>query len=146
MPHLTRPLSKEGCEVTLFVNVSIPRRQALQAAGLPIPLFVAVPALIDTGASCTAIDADSLTPLGLVATGISHVITPSTGGQPAPMPQYDVVLGLDHPSSPLLIEVPPIIAIPNFTHGNIRALIGRDVLGSCLFIYNGPEGNFTIAF
>ena len=147
MPHLTLALTAQGCAVTLFVNVSAERRAALQAAGQSLPPFVQITALIDTGASCTAIDADQLSPLALAPTGIAHVHTPSTSGQAAPMPQYDVTLGITHPSgNNLIIETVPIIAIPKFQRAGISALVGRDVLASCLFIYNGAEKNFTLAF
>jgi hypothetical protein len=147
MPHLTLPLTAQGCAVTLFVNVSAERRAALRAAGQPIPLFVQITALIDTGASCTAIDADQLLPLALTPTGIAYVHTPSTSGKAAQMPQFDVTLGITHPSgNNLSIETVPIIAIPNFQRGGISALVGRDVLAGCLFIYNGTENSFTLGF
>src|SRR6185295_12961783 len=136
-----------GCAVTLFVNVSAERRAALQAAGQPIPSFVQITALIDTGASCTAIDAEQLLPLALTPTGVAHVHTPSTSGQAAQMPQYDVTLGITHPSgNNLIIETVPIIAIPRFQRGGISALVGRDVLASCLLVYNGTEKTFTLGF
>jgi len=87
-----------------------------------------------------------LSSLGMTPTGMTHVHTPSTGGQAAAMPQYDVMLAIDHPSGPLLVDAVPIIAVPNFTLGGVRALIGRDVLSRCLFIFNGTAKNFTLAF
>ncbi len=63
------------------------------------------------------------------------------------MPQFDVTLGITHPSgNNLIIETVPIIAIPNFQRAGISALVGRDVLANCLFIYNGTEKSFTLGF
>ena len=110
--------------------------------------FVAVGGLIDTGASCTAIDADLLAPLGMTPTGVTQMLTPSSGGKPVDVPQFDVMVGITHPSGdPLLIDTVPIIAIHKFgKSGGIAALIGRDILARCLLIYNGGEKNFTLAF
>jgi len=147
MPHLTLPLTAQCCAVTLYVNVSAERRAALLAAGKPLPTFVRITALVDTGASCTAIDSDQLLPLALMPTEVAHVHTPSTSGQAAQLPQYDVTLGITHPSgNNLIIETVPIIAIPNFQRAGISALVGRDVLANCLFIYNGTEKSFTLGF
>ena len=58
MPQLTMPLGADGCTVTLYVCVSAECREVLANENKPIPEFVGISAILDTGASCTAIDAE----------------------------------------------------------------------------------------
>jgi hypothetical protein len=71
--------------------------------------------------------------------------TPSTGIQPHIASQYDVSLILLHPMLTYTISAVPVIGSMLAIQG-IQALIGRDVLANCLFIYDGRSGLFTWAF
>jgi len=101
--------------------------------------------MIDTGASGTAIDENAIKPLGLTPTGSTQIHTPSTRGTAATCPTYDVAVGIYHSVSPLLIATVPVIA-SDFTGMGFDALVGRDVLQRCLFLYDGVAGTFTIGF
>ena len=79
MPYLTLQIAPGGPLLDIMVGVSQARSQALQKLNLPIPSPVQVRGLVDTGASCTCIDPGALNHLGLSATGISQMLTPSTG-------------------------------------------------------------------
>jgi hypothetical protein len=69
VPHLTIALDPDrGPIVRLFVAVSAPRAAALKSAGATVPQPIWVDFLIDTGASCTAVDAATIAPLGLSPT------------------------------------------------------------------------------
>lgn len=145
MPHLTVSFSSSGPLIDLSVGVSAQRRGALEKAGVQVPPFQRARALIDTGASATCIDPAILKPLGLTPTGTIHIHTPSTSGKPYICEQFDVGLGIDHPKDPMVLLTVPVIATELAAQG-ISALIGRDVLASCLLIYNGVEGTFTLGF
>lgn len=70
MTHFTLQIDPlRGPLLNAGVGVSEGREAALKAAGLPVPPIVVFRALVDTGASCTAIDPDILAPLGLSSTG-----------------------------------------------------------------------------
>ena len=146
MPHLSIPFTGQGPLIDLLVGISAQRRKAMERVGQPIPAYQKARALIDTGASSTCIDPTILKPLELTATGAILIHTPSTGGTPHLCEQFDVALGIDHPTKdPMMLPTIPVIATGLAAQG-IGALIGRDVLSSCLFIYDGAAASFTLAY
>lgn len=145
MPHLTVQLSARGPLLDVMVGVSGPRREALTKAGLAIPNEIQIRGLIDTGASSTALDQAVIAALGLVPTGTIPIHTPSTQGTAHVCNQYDVRITLVHPKLSLHIPALPVIDAGLATQG-IQALIGRDVLERCLFIYNGQDNYFSLSF
>ena len=151
MPHFTLALSPGGPIVSAVVGVSDPRRAALTAAGLPVPNFVPIRALVDTGASCTCIDPTALASLALPATGSVSMLTPSTGATPHAMDQFDVAIVIPSVQGqpPLIFPTIPVVA-SSLTAQGIEALFGRDILSTCVLVYNGGvpgmTGIFTLAF
>ena len=145
MPILTSPLAAEGAVIDLLVGVSDPRQQALLAANQPVPSPVPIRALIDPGASITCIEDSVLQPLALVPTGIVSMTTPSTGATPAFCNQYDVSLLLSHPLIAYRFSAIPVLECKALS-GTFKALLGRDLLRHCLFVYDGPAGRFSLAF
>ena len=104
-------------------------------------------ALIDTGASHTFVDPSVITPLGLTPTGGSSVNSATTGATPANCDQYDVCLVISSTiSSPLIRGVMPVGTLPLLASVGLHALIGRDVLGECLLVYDGRGGSFSLAY
>lgn len=145
MPHLTLPVSSDGPMVELYVGVSRPRREALEDAKQQVPQPIKIRGLVDTGASGTCVDSQALSSLGLSPTGQVPIHTPSTGGTPTLRPQYDVSITLSHPDISMTMGEMPVIESQLSMQG-IQALIGRDVLRQCLFVYNGEEDQFMLAF
>lgn len=132
--------------VTAIVGVSVPRRTALIAAGQAVPNGVRILGLLDTGASGTAIDPSVLTALGLTPTGTILVSSPTTGATPQVVNQYDVAFVIPAPSgAPLFSQTLPVIASELFAAQGFHALIGRDILSQCVFVYNG-SGFFTLSY
>lgn len=50
-----------------------------------------------------------------------------------------------HPGLTLTFGVVPVIASDLSLQG-IDALVGRDILARCLFVYDGPANMFSLAF
>jgi hypothetical protein len=100
-------------------------------------------ALIDTGASSTCVVAGVLQPLGLAPTGTIPMTTPSSGPNPVICNQYDAGVFLMHPTLTLGLDAMPIIECQPLG-GTIQALLGRDFLVHCLFVYDGQSQRFTI--
>lgn len=142
MPVLTSPLGPEGPVVSLLIGVSGPRATALQAAQQPVPPPVRIRALIDTGASSTCVEAGALQSLSLAPTGTTTVTTPSTGPNPMVCNQYDVGVFVVHPAITLGVVTMPIIECQPLG-GGIQALLGRDFLALCLFVYDGQAQRFS---
>lgn len=147
MPHLTLQISSRGPIVEMWVLASLPRIDALKHANKPLPSPVQTRALIDTGADCTAIDSTVLHQLGITPTGTTPIHTPSTQGSPHIALQFDVGIAFVHPvsTSSLHIGSIPVIQADTANQG-FGALIGRDVLSRCLFVYDGTAHSFCLAF
>lgn len=150
MPHFTLQITQQGALLTAFIGVSQGREAALQQAGQPVPKAVQVRALVDTGASITAVDPSVLKDqLSLAATGSTTVNTPSTGSQPMVADQYDVSLIVPAATvhqAPLYVNTLPVICAEILASQGFHALIGRDVLAQCVLSYNGSMGWFTLAY
>ena len=59
--------------------------------------------------------------------------------------QYDVALLLYHSDNSRIFGSHPVIAT-DFSQQGIGGLLGRDVLKSCLMVYDGAHGHFSLAF
>lgn len=78
-------------------------------------------------------------------TGIASILTPSTGQQAHHANLYDVSLMLVHPQ--LILTQPNVpVAEAQLAIQGIQALVGRDILKSCLLVYDGQASAFTLAF
>lgn len=145
MPHVTFPIGASGPVLDLGIGVSEPRAKALHAAKQPVPKAVRIRALIDTGASGTCVDPGCLSSLALTPIGQASIHTPTTGNTPHSCNQYDVSITLFHPG--LMMTLPVVAVIEsNLSIQGIQALLGRDVLSNCLFVYDGGAGTFALAF
>jgi hypothetical protein len=105
--------------------------------------------MVDTGASNTCIDPSVLQGLGLTATGKVSVNTPSTGSQPHEADQYDISLvipGAAATHAPLSIGNLAVICADLLQQQGFHALIGRDILARCIFVYNSQVALFTVAY
>lgn len=126
--------------------VSTPRRQALLAAGQPVPDPMIVRLLVDTGASGTCIDQTHLVKLGIAPSGYVMVHTPTTAGTPVKRNQYDVDIGIifGH-GSYHFVDTLPVVESSVSCQG-IDGLLGRDVLSQGILIYNGAADSYTLSF
>jgi hypothetical protein len=148
MPHFTLPLSPGGPQINAAVLVSNAREQTLQQLGQPIPPPQMIRALIDTGASISAVEPSVLTALGLTPTGEMEIHTPSTGGVPVKTPTYDVRLAIlsGRPGDTHFISDTVQITASSLAVQGIQALIGRDILARCILFYNGADSMFTLSY
>ena len=146
MPVLTLPLGGDGAIVPVLLHVSGPRLRVLREANRTIPAPVLGRGLIDTGASGTAIDPSVVQSLGLLPTGMTTILTPSTGMVPHPCNQYDIsIIILMAPQPLVALMTLPVIESQLLNQG-IHALIGRDVLSSGMLVYNGKANTISLAF
>lgn len=127
----------------LDVEVMIPDAlaSALEQAQLSLPTPHVGMALIDTGASISAVDEGVLIGLGLTPTGTILVTTPSGVAE---QPLYDCEISF--PGTPIPTLPFNSVAGSQLAGLGYSALIGRDVLRHCQLVYNGAEGFWTLAF
>jgi hypothetical protein len=138
-------MTADGPILDAIISVSMPRYQALQNAGSPIPQPIQLRMLLDTGASGCCINTGMLAPLGLTPSGTIQVHTPTTGNTPVQCNQFDVSLVIAHPVNPFFMPIMPITECRPLM-GNIQGLIGRDVLSRCMLVYYGQMQGFSLAF
>jgi hypothetical protein len=147
MPHFMLPTSSGCLVVNAAILVSIGRRKALEDAGQPVPTPQKIMALLDTGASISAVDPSVLAALGLTATGKAEIHTPSTQGVPVLNDTYDVAIGIYAAragDTPFVSDTIQVTA--SILQNGIQALIGTDVLKSCILTFNGADDCFTLAW
>jgi Aspartyl protease len=145
MPHLVYQLTQLGPVLDVLIAVSASRKDALEKASHSVPNPISIRVMVDTGASSTCIDPTVLRQLELSPTGVIPVHTPSTKNEPSNMNQFDVSLTLMHPNLGLTLHNIPVIE-SDLARQGIQGLLGRDVLASCLLVYDGQSGFFTLAF
>jgi hypothetical protein len=147
VPHFTLQVGPNGPVLPAFVAASQARAAALKAADQSVPAPFPIRALVDTGASCTCVDPSVLEALSLTPTGSVSVNTPSTGATPHTAYQYDVALIIPSPNgTPLVFQTVPVVSSELLDAQGYHALVGRDILDRCLFVYNGSLGLFTLAY
>lgn len=148
MPHFLLQTSPRGPVVQAAIMVSHARRQALTEAGQPIPDPQRILALLDTGASISAVDPSVLLALGLSPTGESEIHTPSTNGTPAKADTYDVSVAILAGRTGDLHFISDTIRVTSsgLAGLGLQALIGTDILNKCIFTYNGSDSCFTLAY
>ena len=146
MPSVNLQIISLGPVIDVHIGVSSPRRLAMEHAKLEIPKPVKCRLLIDTGASGTCVDSSIIKQLSLTPSGVVDIHTPSTSaGNTHSCNQYDTSLIILHPALNRIFQAIPVIE-SQFSHQGIDGLLGRDILKSCLFIYNGELGIYTLSF
>ena len=143
MPRpLTEPAVLIAAGPQLDVEVHIPRalEELLTREGKQIPKPAMGKALIDTGASTSAVDDSIISSLGVQPVGVAEVHTPSGSTQQNQYPVTFIFPGTNLPSLQLQAAIGSVLL-----NQGIIALIGRDALSSVVFTYNGAGGFFTFA-
>ena len=128
---------------SLSIEISVHEEYAalLEQEGIEIPQPQIGLALLDTGASITAIDEAVVEALALIPIGVIPVSTP--GGQ---VNQFLYPCRIAFPGTPI-----PSLNFNQVTGSQlgglgIATLIGHDLLRFFLLVYNGFEGSWTLAF
>ena len=102
--------------------------------------FINVRAMIDTGATLTAIRDDIPSTLGLNPVGYVLITTPTSAGVPC----YQYLVNLAFPNNTHVTNV-TVTAVP-LQGQNVSCLVGRDILGQAVLVYNGYMNQFTLSF
>jgi len=146
MPYVTLPLNPHGAVSELLVGVGERRRAVLERNNLPLPRRVRVSAQIDTGTPFTTFAPFVFERLEIKPIGSVSMRTPSTGEGTWPFNQFVVSLSLA--AGDLELHLPTIRVIEAVfpVEEGIQAMLGRDLLDHCLFIYDGQNKTFSLAF
>ena len=107
MPRLQGHLAFDGAIINVRVELGAAEEAHLQSTGQPVPPAFPTTALIDPGASVTAIDPMILNYLGVQQTGAALVSVP--GHANANTPLFDVRISLGNHRPPFAVQVARIV-------------------------------------
>src|SRR5712691_12766329 len=130
----------------LDVSVSIPQALANLYARqqIPLPSPITGIALIDTGATRSCVHVPIMRQLGVNPIG---VVTSGTAAGPVPHNLFPA--HFTFPAAGIDLDFAAVVGVDlsgqTINGQQLIALIGRDVLSSGIFVYNGPLGAFTFA-
>lgn len=132
-------LASLGPRVQIQADVHPAVQKSLADANLPIPASVGGLALIDTGATTSAIDIVAASQLELKSVGRKPILTPAGSSE---ADQFVFTIRL-LPWGTTLNCVPGLGA--SLKEQGIIALIGMDILSQCVLTVNGPGGFFFLS-
>jgi len=109
-----------------------------------------VPALLDSGASVTGVDADVLRKLHYPPIGVANLSTPSGTTTTSIYMVRLVIPSRADPGFPpnvprIVIDNVRVIAV-KLSNQPYKVLLGRDVLSKMVLIYNGPQALITLGY
>lgn len=119
--------------------------EKLRRTGQSPPEPFLVDALIDTAADCSVVQSEVADRLEIDPIRRRRVRTPTTGRESHTRNVYAISILLVHPQRNYHFSAPVEVIESSLGHGDCEMLLGRDVLGNCLFILDGAV-RFTIAF
>lgn len=147
MPRLELPIGPSGPIIDLRLWIGPEDADALKAAGRPIPHSCSVPALLDTGAEMTAIHRPLADWLSATAQDWIPLRSSVLGAGEREAPVYVVRATF----GPLEAPDPPrwrtlLVAGVDVVSPGASVLIGRDLLATCRFTYDGRKSRLMISY
>lgn len=138
-------LAAQGPAFPVEVQVPLALAQYLSKQNTPLPAPSTGMALIDTGASRSCVDLSVISALGVQSVGQQ---TLRTAGGEITAPLFPAQF--QFPTIGLTIDFGSVVGVDlrgqTAANFNIIVLIGRDLLSRGLFIYNGADAGFSLAF
>ena len=146
MPTVSVSLDYAGRPViALYIGISAAAPAELFTARLA-PTALSVRALVDTGASRTVVEERFVAELGLDATGEIPFRSATTGAHAVNGKLYAVSVASADSAAGILAPNLEIVAVEDLSAFEVQALLGRDILNSCVLLYNGPARTINLAF
>jgi hypothetical protein len=141
-------VQSEGALVEVLLGWSAAAAQQQRASLRPVVSPVQVGALLDTGAEMSCVDVSVIQQLGLPFAGTAPANLPAHGGLTFGA-LHDASLTILHPSGQIrdyLIVLNLSVLELSLAPLGYQALIGRDVLARCRFLYDGPNNRFRLGY
>jgi hypothetical protein len=146
MPRLDVFFGRDGPIIDVRIWIAADLAESRAAAGLPIPAPFSVPGLVDTGAKVSAIRASIVAWMGILSIGVMEASSSVLGGESRPVSIFPVRMAL----GPLGAGPPRWRAIDaaavDVVSPGVSVLIGRDLLASCRFTYDGRKSRLLMSY
>jgi hypothetical protein len=147
MSHISGSIGPEGALIEVEVAVHTARERVLRKNNLPVPSPMTIKAQIDTGTYCSGVDKRIFLALGLWGEiDKEEILTSSTEEAPYTADVYVANVALLSSEGNRTIETLRVLALTFGEREETRALIGRDILATCNFSYDGKGGTFSLEF
>jgi hypothetical protein len=147
MPYIAGSLDEAaGAVIDVLVGVDDGREQLLTKHQFPIPQALRIRAQLDTGSAVSLVDPRILKNLDLTPIGTTWIRTPSTGPAPHASNQYVVSILLGEKDTGMHYPSVLVIEAVFGPEEVIQAVIGRDLLKKCTFLFDGGRNAFWFAF
>jgi hypothetical protein len=140
MPRMQNAIGFDGAIITVRIELGAAEEASLRETGQPVPPPFPTTALIDPGASHTAVHPMILDHLGAIQTG--EVWSSVPGRFEERLKLYDVRLTLGSYRPAFELEVVKIVPA---TH-TVAVLIGRDILKKGTLLFDGENETFSFWF
>jgi hypothetical protein len=147
MPRLDVSFGRDGPIVDVRIWYGEDDARSMIAAGRAIPPPLSVPGLVDTGAKVTAIRASIVTWMGIPSIGVMEASSSVLSGEARSVPifAFRMALGpLGEGRAPRWQAI-DAVAVDVVSPG-VSVLIGRDLLASCRFTYDGRKSRLLMSF
>jgi hypothetical protein len=146
MARFRLPIGTDGPVMDLSVWTARSTAQALIVQGQAAPSPQVIRALVDTGADRTAIHPDVLALIQSRPAGTLQVRRPGPSTAFALVDLHRIRVAFGGVSGPkagaMWFDVQAAAIAPADPH--LLALIGRDMLAHCRFVYDGPGSEFAL--
>lgn len=138
-PPFSGGLRARGPVIQVQIEVPLALSKQLQASSIPIPQPLTGLALVDTGATSSAIDKQVPGKLGVSPIGTTKGSTASGPSTHNLYPIRIVWPGIMNMDFQAVIDA-------DLAPQGLIALLGRDFLERAILVYDGPTGEFRLAF
>jgi len=139
-------LTDSGPLIQVVVSMPAALEEFCTKKGYQIPAPIPGYALIDTGASATAVDEDILQQLSVVPIDLMPTATPSGDGKSFVYPAKITFPGLNLTDLAMGRVIGSKLKWQTIDNKEIIMLLGRDLLRYFLMIYNGPGSTLTLSY
>ena len=137
---LSSALHQLGPRLQVTLSPLEAQTKAIADRGEPLPNPISGVALIDIGALCTCIDQKAAEAAGLAVVDSGFMTSATHENELVPV----YAARLDIAGIPENVEAKRAYGAMLEPQGLI-ALVGRDLLASCILVYNGPDGSFSLS-
>ncbi len=147
MPRLEAAFGPDGPIIDVGIWFSTEDAKTLVAVGGSVSPPFSAPGLVDTGAKVTAIRRSVIAWMGIPSVGFMEATSSMLGGEVRSVPIYRVRMTFGPLANAVVPKWRTIDAVGvDVVSPGASVLIGRDLLATCRFTYDGRKQRFMMSY
>jgi hypothetical protein len=147
MSRLDVPIGPIGPVIEVRLSIGPEDTADFVASGRSIPPPCSVSGLVDTGAERTAIEQSLLDWMGLPIYGLIEVTSSVLGREVREANSYRAQMAFGSPEASGRTKWCTLYAVGvDIVSPGVKVLIGRDLLATCRFTYDGRKRRFMMSY